>query len=171
MSRNNVVYFAHGKESGPWGLKIKALAKIAEKAGFEVESPDYQATVDPDKRVEMLLELKPTAEKNLVLVGSSMGAYVSAVASSTLQPQGLFLMAPAVYIPFFKHLDPRPTALETFIIHAWNDEIIPVENAIKYAQQYQVPLYLVKSNHALSDQVPLLESLFSMFLERILQKD
>ena len=34
------VVFSHGKESGPWGTKIAALADIARAEGYEVESVD-----------------------------------------------------------------------------------------------------------------------------------
>ena len=93
-----IIYFAHGKETGPWGTKFQALAKIAQAHGCQVASPDYSATMDPEERVQMLLNLKPRAEKKLILIGSSMGGYVSAVASAQLKPQGLFLLAPAFHI-------------------------------------------------------------------------
>ena len=32
------VVFSHGKESGPWGSKIAAMAEIAREEGFTVES-------------------------------------------------------------------------------------------------------------------------------------
>jgi len=35
-----LVHFIHGKESGPWGLKIQRLAKIAEAYDYEVASLD-----------------------------------------------------------------------------------------------------------------------------------
>lgn len=170
MIEDNVVYFAHGMESGPWGTKIKALSKVAKNLGFHIESPDYTSTKEPDKRVEMLLKLNPKANKNLVLVGSSMGAYVSTVACETIKPQGLFLLAPAFYIPKFKFQEPQPNATEILIIHAWGDEIIPVEDIIRYSQKYKTPLYLVDSDHTLKSQIPLLESLFELFLKRVLQK-
>ncbi len=91
------VVFAHGKESGPWGAKIQHLAGIAEACGFVVESPDYQGIDDPRERVAHLLEIKP-AGRPLVLVGSSMGAYVSAMACAALAPDALLLMAPALYL-------------------------------------------------------------------------
>ncbi len=50
------VYFSHGKESGPWGTKIKRLADIAEGMGCAVESVDYMNLMNPDLRVELLLE-------------------------------------------------------------------------------------------------------------------
>src|SRR3989338_7791560 len=93
----DVVYFAHGKGSGPWGTKISRLAQVAKEKGFAVESPDYSRTHDPDERVETLLKLKPLASRHLVLVGSSMGGYVSAVASSQLKVKGIFLLAPVFF--------------------------------------------------------------------------
>jgi len=35
----HVVYFAHGKESGPWGIKITALAQVARELGLAVGVP------------------------------------------------------------------------------------------------------------------------------------
>ncbi len=52
-----LVLFAHGKESGPWGSKIKHLAAIAERLGAQVLSPDYGDLPDPDARVARLLAM------------------------------------------------------------------------------------------------------------------
>lgn len=46
------VYFSHGKESGPWGTKIKRLAATAREYNCDVDSIDYTDTFDPDLRVE-----------------------------------------------------------------------------------------------------------------------
>ena len=51
------VYFSHGKESGPWGTKIRRLAPIAEAAGYRVESIDYTDTMDPDRRAARLSQI------------------------------------------------------------------------------------------------------------------
>jgi pimeloyl-ACP methyl ester carboxylesterase len=74
------VIFSHGKESGPWGSKITRLAKIARQHGFEVDSIDYRNIGDTDDRVTRLIEAL-TCEEIIILVGSSMGGYVSLVAS------------------------------------------------------------------------------------------
>lgn len=159
------VYFAHGKESGPWGRKIQALAAVARDCGFAVESPDYTFTHDPDARVRHLLSLAPRAEC-LVLVGSSMGGYVSAVASRTLSPAGLFLLAPAVYMPGYD-ADPAIRAGLVEVVHGWNDDVIPVDNAIHLARHYRARLHLLDSEHTLNDQIPYLELLFRQFLGEI----
>lgn len=48
------VIFSHGKESGPWGTKIKLLAEIAKLQGFDVDSIDYSGIDDPEQRVQKL---------------------------------------------------------------------------------------------------------------------
>ena len=50
-----LVVFAHGKESGPWGSKIKHLAALAGQRGAQVLSPDYADLSDPEQRVQRLL--------------------------------------------------------------------------------------------------------------------
>jgi hypothetical protein len=50
------VIFSHGKESGPWGSKIKRLASTAEALNFSVDSIDYSGIASPDKRVDKLCE-------------------------------------------------------------------------------------------------------------------
>jgi len=159
------VYFAHGKESGPWGTKIQALAEVAKARGFQVESPDYSSTMDPQERVKMLLALKPAA-KNLILVGSSMGGYVSAVASRTLKPRGLFLLAPAFFIDSYPEQSPRPDAGMTEIIHGWSDDVVPPEHSIRYAGEHKVTLHLVDSDHRLTSALPRIGDLFAAFLDR-----
>lgn len=161
-----LVIFAHGKESGPWGSKIKHLAAIAEKHGAAVLSPDYSDIQDdPDARVARLLAMTLPPHDRLVLVGSSMGGYVSAVASKTLKPSGLFLMAPAFYIPGFGvDQDPAPVAGQVCVVFGWNDEIIPVEAGIRFAQKHRASLHVLDSDHRLNSVLPVVGDLFEQFL-------
>ena len=73
--------FAHGKESGPWGSKIRRLADVGKRYGAEVISPDYADLQSPDRRVDRLLALALPAHDKLILVGSRMGGYVSVIVS------------------------------------------------------------------------------------------
>jgi acetyl esterase/lipase len=161
-----LVIFAHGKESGPWGSKIKHLAAIAEKHGAAVLSPDYSdIQEDPDARVARLLSMTLPPHDRLVLVGSSMGGYVSTVASQTLKPAGLFLMAPAVYIPGFGvDQDPAPSADHVCVVFGWNDEIIPVEYGIRFAQKHRASLHVLDGDHRLNSVLPKVGELFEQFL-------
>ena len=51
----NTVVFSHGKESGPWGSKITAMAAVVRDLNLTVESVDYRGLDDPAQRVEKLL--------------------------------------------------------------------------------------------------------------------
>ena len=162
----SVVYFAHGKESGPWGSKIMALAAVAQNKGYKVISPDYSDLADPDLRVNRLLDLcKPGAAD--VLVGSSMGGYVSAVVSSVIYPKAMFLMAPALSIPGYASQNPAPGSVNTVIVHGWNDDIVPVDSSIQYARLHMAQLHLVDSDHRLNDKIGILCLLFGDMLERL----
>ena len=161
-----LVCFAHGKESGPWGTKITHLAATARRHGCEVLSPDYSHTHDPRARVAQLLELAPRARR-LVLVGSSMGGYVSAMACAALQPRALLLMAPALYFPGF---DEEPAGIPGLcsVVHGWSDDVVPVDRAIRFARTHRAALHLLDSGHTLNDQLPALELLFDDLLRRAL---
>ena len=96
------VYFSHGKESGPWGSKIQRLASIASEHGCAVDSIDYRDLMDPDQRVERLRDILKKEDESFILVGSSMGGYVSLVAAEDVKTHAVFLLAPALYIPDYK---------------------------------------------------------------------
>jgi alpha/beta superfamily hydrolase len=162
---DKLVCFAHGKESGPWGTKITRLAEVARGRGFEVQSPDYSHSHDPKERVAHLLELAPRA-RTLVLVGSSMGGYVSAMACAALKPQALFLMAPALYFPGWDE-DPQGCPANTVVVHGWHDDIVPVDVGIRFARARGATLHLLDSGHTLSDQLEALALLFDDLLKRV----
>jgi alpha/beta superfamily hydrolase len=161
----SLVCFAHGKESGPWGTKITRLAEVARARGFEVMSPDYSRSHDPHERVSMLLALAPQAAR-LVLVGSSMGGYVSAMACAALQPQALFLMAPALYFPGWDE-EPQACPQLTVVAHGWKDDVVPAERSVRFAQPRRAALHLLDSGHTLTDQLPLLALLFDDLLVKV----
>lgn len=162
------VIFSHGKESGPWGFKIKRLAAIAEQMGCDVESIDYTDLIDPDSRVERLLAVLDNQTESIILVGSSMGGYVSLVASESVNTKGLFLMAPALYIPSYKQQQHQSMSPWIEIVHGWSDDIIPVEHSIKFAEQTNSMLHLIAGDHPLNDVVETVESLFKGFISKVL---
>jgi len=157
------IYFSHGKESGPWGSKIKRLANIAKQHDYCVESIDYSDLLDPDLRVERLLKRLERVEEEILLVGSSMGGYVSLVASEQLQVKGLFLLAPALFMTGYnKQTYPHSTEVE--IVHGWSDDVIPVEHSIKFAKHSDCSLHLISGDHRLNSSIEVVERLFSQFL-------
>ena len=162
---DRLVVFAHGKESGPWGTKIQHLAETARQRGYEVLSPDYSHTHDPRERVAQLLALAPQARQSLVLVGSSMGGYVSAQACAALQPRALFLMAPALYFPGWEE-EPQGIPALCSVVHGWGDDIVPVERGIRFARHNRAALHLLDSDHGLNDQLDALALLLDDLLRR-----
>lgn len=167
MGRNKgLVHFVHGKESGPWGIKFQRLAKIAITHGYPVESLDYSGLETPLERVNKLVEAQPPVD-NLILVGSSMGGYVATAAAKFLSPKGLFLMAPAFFMPGYESEDLKPNARLTTIVHGWRDEIIPPHNSFLFAEQHEVQLQIINGDHRLNDQIDLIEIIFDFFLQRV----
>lgn len=164
------VYFAHGKESGPWGTKIRYLADIAATRGWQVESPDYSHTQNPHTRVQQLLDLNPQSSGPLVLVGSSMGAYVAAQACARLKPVALFLLAPALYFEGWDE-EPQDCPALTTVVHGWDDDIVPLEAAMRFAAPRKAALHILNSGHTLNDQLPALGLLFGDLLDRAASGD
>ena len=170
-----LVIFSHGKESGPQGSKIQALMAIALRHGAQVMSVNYRehpkgtfhnqdAPGEADRRVAQLVNTPQPKHLKLILVGSSMGGYVSTIASYQLEVDGLFLMAPAFYLPGYSEQEPVARAKTTLLVHGWNDEVVPVRNSIEFAQKNLCALHLLNGDHRLSGVLPQVERLFEMFL-------
>jgi surfactin synthase thioesterase subunit len=168
---NFTVVFAHGRESGPWGTKIRALAKVAEQLGCRVISRDDSDNHDPELRVVRLLDEVKLIDGPVVLVGSSMGGYVATVASQTVRPVGLFLMAPAFGLPGYCNQEPLPVSPELTVVYGWDDDVVSVEPVLAFAKKHQAMLHLVPAGHALLEQVDWLTQIFELFLARCLQID
>jgi pimeloyl-ACP methyl ester carboxylesterase len=147
------VIFSHGKESGPWGSKITAMASVVRELGPAVESVDYRGLDDPAARVGKLVAVAAGLTGPLVLVGSSMGGHVAGAAAPQAEPRGLFLLAPAFYMPGFEADTPQEVDCPTVIVHGWHDDIVPVENSIRWARQHGAALHLLDSGHRLEDQI------------------
>jgi pimeloyl-ACP methyl ester carboxylesterase len=160
------VIFNHGRESGPWGTKIRTLARIAEQAGCQVLSRDDSDTRDPELRVERLIAEAAALDGPLVLVGSSMGGYVAAVAAQQVRAVGLFLMAPALGLPGYAVAAPEPDCSELELVHGWDDELISVDSVVAFAREHCARLHLVPAGHTLVEQLDWLAQTFAHFLRR-----
>jgi predicted esterase len=164
------IIFSHGKESGPKGKKIIRLTEIATENGFTSTSIDYSGINNPDERVEKLLNtLKQTQHDRIVLVGSSMGGYVSLCAAQHIELSGIFLMAPALYLPGYGIQRFQPKCRKITIVHGWRDDIIPFMNSVHFANKNNCTLHLVNDNHRLTESLETIADFFEIFLKKIFQ--
>ncbi|MGX5914728.1 alpha/beta hydrolase [Aliidiomarina sp. Khilg15.8] len=162
------VIFSHGKESGPWGTKIKRLADSARRLGHAVESIDYSDTMDADVRSQRLLDyLKVEQISRPILVGSSMGGYVALQAAKQLDISACFVLAPAIYMPGYESNAPTQPLTNLEIVHGWADEIIPVEHSIRFAKEQECTLHLVNDDHRLIQSLDMIDQYFVTFLQRV----
>jgi pimeloyl-ACP methyl ester carboxylesterase len=167
MSSQYIV-FSHGQDGEPWGSKILAMAKVARTHGLQVESVDYRGMDDPAARVGKLLEFCKGLPGKLLLVGSSLGAHVCMTAAGQVPARGVFVLAPAFFMPGYEQYTPVPPAgCPVTIVHGWNDTIVPPENSVRYAHQYRSTLHLIDSDHRLSANVDEVCEFLDRFLRRL----
>ncbi len=161
------VLFSHGQESGPWGTKIRAMAECVRELGLEADSIDYQGIADPAERVAKLIEVGRSVEDRLLLVGSSMGGHVATAAADELGAIGLFVLAPAYYMPGYEALTPEPPAVPICIVHGWRDDIVPVDNSIRFARNCRAELHIIDGDHRLTANIDRINVYLTDFVGRV----
>ena len=161
------VIFSHGQESGPWGTKIRAMAEMVRSMGGTADSIDYQGIADPTERVEKCLRECSDIKDELVLAGSSMGGHVATAAAEQLGAAGLFVLAPAYFMEGHEDLTPEPPSMPICIVHGWNDDIVPVENSIRFARNCGATLHLVDGDHRLTSNIDEINEYLRQFLIKI----
>jgi pimeloyl-ACP methyl ester carboxylesterase len=159
--------FSHGKESGPWGSKITAMAAVVRSLKLGVESVDCRGLDDPVQRVAKLLGVLSTLDGPLLLVGSSMGGHVAAAAAARSRTAALFLLAPAFYMRGLEQYTPQDVTVPTVIVHGWHDDVVPVENSIRWAREHGATLHLLDSDHRLEDRIDAICVLLGSFLAEL----
>jgi pimeloyl-ACP methyl ester carboxylesterase len=158
------VVFSHGQESGPWGTKIRAMAELVKGLGCAAESIDYQGIADPTERVEKCLRECAEIDDRLILVGSSMGGHVATAAAERVGAAGLFVLAPAYYMEGYEALTPPPPDLPICIVHGWHDDIVPVDNSIRYARECSATLHIVDGDHRLTGNIDEINEYLRQFI-------
>lgn len=171
------VVFSHGKESGPMGSKIQRLMAEAERFGLNTISVDYRNCAMASERVALLndtLKQLDTLPQQIVLVGSSMGGYVSTVVANSQPVAGLFLMAPALWMLAEEYTiqSYQPQTSKVEIIHGINDEVVPHENSVRFAREHEgTILHLVPDDHRLKASLDFLACQFRRFIKELSEID
>ena len=161
------IVFSHGQESGPWGTKIRAMAELAKGLGCEVESIDYQGIADPTERVNKCIRECARVEAPLILVGSSMGGHVATAAAEKLGAAGLFVLAPAYFMGGYEELTPEPPSIPICIVHGWHDDVVPVDNSIRFARRCAATLHIVDGDHRLTANIEEINGYLKQFVEKV----
>ena len=161
------VIFSHGQESGPWGTKIRAMAELVRGMGCAADSIDYQGIADPSERVEKCVRECADIAAPLILVGSSMGGHVATAAAERLGAAGLFVLAPAYFMEGYEQLTPEPPSMPICIVHGWHDDVVPVDNSIRFARSCSATLNIVDGDHRLTDNIDEINAYLRQFIERI----
>lgn len=170
-----VVFFLHGLESGPDGLKILAMREVAHRHGWRTEAPDFRGMRDPAQRLNHLLPLL-SAQEPMAFVGSSLGGFVAANAAAELasvrsecQLLGLFLLCPAFDLPGYP-LDRPEQPLRgdaVRLVHGRHDSIVPLANSERAARDWQCPLLVTEDEHPLHDSIDLITGWLDDWLARL----
>lgn len=165
------VILSHGSDSSPDATKVSALAALAESLGWRTQRPDYGAddarghagSVAP--RIARLRATIEALDAPPLLVGSSMGAFVSALVSLDVPVAGLLLLATPGAIPgYARALDLRRD-VPTMLIHGWRDEICPAAQVRAFAAGRRLPLLMLDDDHRLGASMPAIAAQFRLLLD------
>lgn len=164
------IILSHGSDSGPDATKVSVLAAFAESLGWRTQRPDYRTDDLPgyagsvDPRIQRLVAAIDSVDQPPVLVGSSMGAFVSGLASLQRPVAGLFLLATPSEIPGYRRAFDTAPGVPALLYHGWRDDVCPPEGVIAFAARRRLPLIVVDDDHRLGDSVERIVEQFGLFL-------
>ena len=146
------------------------MRSIAESLGHGTHSIDYRDCKNAEERVEKLSHfLRSQLTDGVILVGSSMGGYVSTVIANEFRLKGLFLLCPALYMKDrgYDIQEYHPLSESIEVIHGWQDDIVPVEHSIRFCRATGASLLLVNDGHRLQDSHDRIRRSFEGFLKGV----
>ncbi|MHA6202907.1 alpha/beta hydrolase [Dyella soli] len=164
------IILSHGSDSGPDATKVSVLAAFAETLGWQTQRPDYRTddalghagSVAP--RIRRLVAAIDACATPPVLVGSSMGAFASGLASLQRPVAGLFLLATPSAIPGYEQAFGLRPNVPTVLFHGWQDDVCPPEGVLALAGRRRLPLVMVDDDHRLGATVDRIVEQFRLFL-------
>lgn len=167
------IILSHGSNSSPDATKVSALAALAESLGWRTQRPDYGSddarghagSVAP--RIARLRATIESLDAPPLLVGSSMGAFVSGLVSLDVPVAGLLLLATPSEIPgYARALDLR-AGVPTVLIHGWHDEVCPLAGVQAFAGQRRLPLLVLDDDHRLGASMDAIAVQFCHLLDQL----
>ncbi|WP_426700325.1 alpha/beta hydrolase [Rhodanobacter sp. Col0626] len=167
------IILSHGSDSSPDATKVSALAALAESLGWRTQRPDYRSddarghagSVAP--RIARLRATVEALDTPPLLIGSSMGAFVSGLVSLDVPVSGLLLLATPSEIPgYARPFDVRPE-VPTMLIHGWRDAVCPLAGLQAFAAQRRLPLLVVDDDHRLGSSMDAIVAQCRLMLEQL----
>lgn len=167
------IILSHGADSGPDATKVSALAALAQARGWSTRRMDYReddarglaGSVAP--RLARLGRAMDEAASPPILVGSSMGAFVSGLASRQRPVAGLFLLATPAGIPGCAEAFGVREHVPTLLVHGWRDEVCPLDGVRAFAARHALPLLVLDDDHRLGASLERIGGQFGLFLKDI----
>ena len=91
------------------------------------------------------------------------------LAAARVPVRGLFLLAPALYLPGYEEHLPEPAPdCPTTIVHGWRDAVVPCTGSIRWAEKTRARLLLVDGEHRLTAQLDFIERQLSTLIDELL---
>jgi predicted alpha/beta-hydrolase family hydrolase len=167
------IILSHGSDSSPDATKVSALAALAESQGWHTQRPDYRTddarghagSVAP--RIARLRATIEALDAPPLLVGSSMGAFVSGLVSLDVPVAGLLLLATPSGIPGYARAFDLRREVPTLLIHGWRDDVCPLAGVQAFAAQRRLPLLVLDDDHRLTASMDVIAAQFSTMLDRL----
>lgn len=146
------IMFLHGLESGPEGNKTRKLRESFPN----IIAPDFQGMFDIEERMAKFEQVTRDNPEPIFLVGSSFGGLASALAFQRWSERfsGYLLLAPALHREEAREVQRVPE--QAFVIHGFEDEVVPVGSSREFCQKFGVPLLEVRAGHRLAEVRPLI---------------
>lgn len=162
---------------------VTTIARACQQHGLAVLRPNFRGvglsegsfdnavgeTADMRLLVQQFSQQYPNlVQGKWVLAGFSFGTSVAAQLHSVLHEEGQrlpdlqMLFGSAVNRFLFRDLVVPP---DTFLVHGEDDEVVPLEEAMQYARQWQLPMVVVpQASHFFHGKLVLLKQLLQMRL-------
>lgn len=162
---------------------VTTIARACQQHGLAVLRPNFRGvglsegsfdnavgeTADMRLLVQQFSQQYPNlVQGKWVLAGFSFGTSVAAQLHSVLHEEGRrlpdlqMLFGSAVNRFLFRDLVVPP---DTFLVHGEDDEVVPLEEAMQYARQWQLPMVVVpQASHFFHGKLVLLKQLLQMRL-------
>jgi predicted alpha/beta-hydrolase family hydrolase len=167
------IILSHGSGSSPDATKVSMLAMLAESLGWSTQRPDYRAADargHADSVAPRIARLRATVEAldaPPLLVGSSMGAFVSGLVSLDVPVAGLLLLATPSEIPGHARKFDLRTEGPTLLVHGWSDDVCPLAGVQRFAAERRLPLLVLDDDHRLGASMDMIAVQFLHLLDQL----